>query len=642
MSKKRKKTTLEVSELAELPESADVDQKHELEIERSLSAIYQNKTGRMPDLTKFETQRSPWWLYSLIAAAVIIAALVGAAWAGFSFFKPYRGFSGNGLVIQIEGPERIALGKQTTYFINYQNTTAKPIAAADLRVSFPSDFVVAEAVPRPTGEGPVWRLGAMAAGARGALTVRGTFTGALGTATAIQVVGTYRPASFNSDFEALGTKVLNYTDSVLEGTLTVPIKVLPGDKVSFSFLIENTGETAFDNLLAQITLPEGFQRDPSAGGNLLDGRMARLPLGDLAAGASSTLIVTGTFASGVSGEAHIVAEAGQIAADGGFLPIQRVETSFMVLAGDLALSMFMNGSDKDAVVSYGNLLRFTLNYENTAPEDLKDIKLRLRLEPLATSTSKVPQPLADWSLQNAHASGTRKGDAVSWSRFDLPALARLPSREEGSIELALKALQPNSGTSSLAFRAVFEADVVTVGETKVNRTVRSAPIIVRYLTDAEFGAEARYYSEEGAPLGSGPLPPVAGQSTVYRVRWIVDKRFHELKDLKVSAALPKIAFWPGKTWAGAGEIAYDETARIVTWTLNRLPEGVKETIAEFDVQITPGEADANRFAQILGETRFEVTDANVKQSIARTRPPLTTDLQHDEYAQAKGVVRRAD
>ncbi|MBI4139299.1 hypothetical protein HY479_04100 [Candidatus Uhrbacteria bacterium] len=608
------------------------------EIESGLTAIYRDDGGDVPDLTKLEPVKSRWWLYTILAGMTFVFVLVAAAWAGFSLFKPFRGFTGQGLELQVEGPESVSLGQETTYFINYRNRTSEPIASAELRISFPSDFVVSELDPRPVGEEMTWKLGALPVEGRGTIKIRGVFTGALGTTTALQVVGSYRPASFNSDFEALATKVLQYANSVLNGTLIVPAKVLPGDRVAFSYAIENAGETPFEGLESRITLPEGFQLDATSTNGTIDGRVWRVPLPVLAAGASTTVVVRGSFASGVSGEAHVVAETGRTSSEGAFLPSQRTETSFTVLAGDLSLKLVVNGNDTDQAIAYGSPLRFGISYENTATEDLRDVTLRLRVE--AVSSTPGTAPLVDWATLEDNASGTRKGNVITWGKEQVVALKRLPPREDGFIDVGVTALQRSAGFPSLAFRVTLEAEIGAVGSETVKRVVKSAPITLRYLTDATADVEARYFSEEGAPIGSGPLPPVVGQTTTYRIQWTVSKKFHELKDMKMSASLPKIASWPGATVVDAGEVSYDEQTRTVRWMLNRLPAIVNESTVTFSVAITPTEADANRFAQLLGETRFEATDAETATLFTRTAPALTTDLENDEAAQGKGVVRK--
>ncbi|MBU1908204.1 hypothetical protein KKF59_03725, partial [Patescibacteria group bacterium] len=584
-------------------------------VEDSLSAIYRDESGKMPDLTKLEPTKSRWWLFALITSMVFVAFVLAAVWAGFSYFKPFRGFSGQGLEIMIEGPEKVSLGAETTYFINYKNLTSEPLASADLRVSFPTDFVVTQVEPQIADTALFWRLGAIPVDGRGTITVRGIFTGALGTVTAVQVVGNYRPASFNSDFEALATKVLNYSDSVLEGDLQVPVKILPGDEAAFTYTVQNKGDKALTGLYCRFTLPEGFQLETTSTAFSIDGRNLLTPLPDLAEGASTTVDVKGVFASGISGEVHVIAETGRLGEDGAFLTGQKSETSFTVLAGDLSLKLVVNGKDTDAAIAYGVPLHFGISYENTSSEDLKNVVLHLRFESASGTSSSNNALLVDWQDYVENASGTRKGNEIIWDDDSIAALKRLPPREEAMLDVSLKALPAVSGTDDLAVRAVLEAEIGSVGETKVNRVVKAAPIVLRYLSDADFFSEARFFSEEGVQVGAGPLPPLVGQGTKYRVEWAVKKNFHELKNLKITATLPKIAMWTNNTLVEAGELSYDENTRMVTWTLNKMPEDVDRLLIDFDITITPTEADANRFAKLLGESKFEAADVNANASL---------------------------
>jgi hypothetical protein len=118
------------------------------------------------------------------------------------------------------------------------------------------------------------------------------------------------------------------------------------------------------------------------------------------------------------------------------------------------------------------------------------------------------------------------------------------------------------------------------------------------------------------------------------------KHVDELSNIKINALLPAGVTWTGKTFVDAGEVTYDDSTKIVTWTLNRLPQDVTEEDVSFDLTLTPGLADADRFAKILGETRFEATDVTNNQKVVKTSAALSTDLENDEGARGKGVVRK--
>ena len=109
----------------------------------------------------------------------------------------------------------------------------------------------------------------------------------------------------------------------------------------------------------------------------------------------------------------------------------------------------------------------------------------------------------------------------------------------------------------------------------------------------------------------------------------------------MTATLPKRVAWPNRVNVPAGDFVYDEAARTVTWSLNRVPANVFELTATFDVDCMPSDFDIGRFADLLGETRIDFTDTEMNEFISRTKPALTTDLPHDEGARSKGVVKKS-
>ncbi len=627
------------------PRSKQQEAKRQEQIEASLSAIFRDEAGALPDLTALEPKRHSraFLLFGGLVAGGLL--LIGIAWAGFFIFKPFHGFTGQGLQVSIDGPEQIVLGQEMTYVIQWTNASSDPLASADVRVNFPTDFSVTSLEPAPNSEGLSWRLGTRARGASGEIKIKGLFSGALGTKTALQVVGTYRPASFNSDFEALTSRPLTYVNTVLEGAVTAPTKILPGDRVVVNYSVLNTGSVPMQALEARLSLPAGFVREASSTGTLLDERMLLFPIKDLAPGATTTVSMVGSFASGLAAEVGLHAETGRLGPDGIFKPLQKSDLTVTVLSGDLLLKLVANGSDISRPVSFGETLRFALGYENTALEDIRNVTLRLIFAPLSlttTSTTKKTAPLhlVDWSTLEDTASSTRAGNTLVWDKTSIGVLERLPPRQDGTIELAVPVPAYTADMPARNFQVTAEANFTSLGGSVVNRTVRATPLIFRLRTDADIVAEARYFSDEGAPLGSGPFPPLVGQATTYRVAWTLSKHLHELKQIQITAPLPKRVSWTNKSSATAGEISYDEAARRLVWKLNRMPRDVNEVQVAFDLQLTPADFDAGRFAELLGETRLEMIDVDINEQLVRVRPALTTDLQNDEGAKSKGVVRK--
>ena len=100
------------------------------EIESSLTAIYQDEGGKNSGSYKTGSQEIPLVVVRFVCWNGVRDRPRRRGVGRFFFFKPFRGFTGQGLEIQIEGPEKVSLGQETTYFINYRNRTSEPIASA--------------------------------------------------------------------------------------------------------------------------------------------------------------------------------------------------------------------------------------------------------------------------------------------------------------------------------------------------------------------------------------------------------------------------------------------------------------------------------------------------------------------------------
>lgn len=542
-------------------------EKRDREVEQSLRTIYGSEEG-MPDLTRLEKKKGKRWIYFAVGIPLFIIVLCAAAWAGFLFFNSYKSLAiGQGLVLGIEGPSQISLGEETTYFINYYNPLSEPLASVDMRVNFPSDFVTTSLNPQTTEKAMIWKLGALAADEKGTIIVKGRFIGALGTISAIQAVATYRPASRANGLEAMATKQITYAATVLEGKIEVPEKAIPGDRVAIIYRLTNKGQDPLGKFEARIGLPEGFNLLNATGSqDLLEGHIYKQELPILGANTSTEVKVIGTFALGFGGQAKVTAQAGTLGADNTFLPAQTAEASFPVLAGDLSLKLVVNGSDAmERSVGYGDSLQCAIGYENTANEPLKNVTIRLLLETLDLDNANTPQKyeLVDWGKMQIIASTTRQDQTLVWGPSRMNELKEMPQHGNGSLEINVPLLSQATGTGMIAVRATVFADIEGIGDSKIKRTIQIAPMVFKFKSDATLLAEARYYSEEGAPLGDGPLPPKVGQATRYRIFWTINKQVHALKDIDVSGVLPRNVRFVTLATSTAGEIAYDPNARTV-------------------------------------------------------------------------------
>ena len=642
---------VEEEDLAQAREAAEHEQ-HEKEVEKSLAAIY-SANGRSADLSLLERRRSWHGLYALLAVLTVAAAGYAVVYWAPPWLKPWQRPAKSQLELTIQGPSDVTLGQEELFTVGWSNPGFEPLQQVELHLSFPQEFQLTAVEPASSASGTLrFTLDEVASGQRGTLTVKGIFLGALGSQSAVQALATFQQTSGERG-QAVATQPVAFTQSALYGNLILPPKIMVGDPVALRYLVTNRGTQTLRDLKARLLLPAGFLLTANASssipGTSVSGksvepeREARFDLPELPPGGYATVQLQGSFTAGLSGTNLLRAETGWPGADGQFVVLQRVEAPLPVVAGDLRLQLVVNGSDADQALEAGSPLRWAIGYGNASPETLKNIKLRLSFESSVNGRSAAGTSLLDWKRLDdpqAGVSSTKpRVQTLEYGAAQIPALANLPAGAQDVLEGALPALPSPSGTRDAWIRLTLEGRIEKVGDATVNRVVYTQPLVLRYRSGAALEAEARYFTEEGAPVGSGSLPPVAGKATTYRIFWRVSKKMHALNKVTVTAVLPKGVDWSNNASADQGEISFDETARLVRWSLPALAENLAEAGATFDLKLTPAPLDVGRFAALLGETRLEAHDAALDQALACTQPALSTDLQNDEGAAGKGVVR---
>lgn len=629
-----------------LPKSTVEEELDVESVENRLSSIYRDDQGDLPDFNQFDHRRSFWWLRTTVWVVLIACVVSVCAWIGFMFWRPWRLDGPPAIALTIDAPETISPGKEEEINIHWKNTELHPIREAEIRVFLPTDFVLQRAEPSPTsGSSTLWSLGLLPPTQTGVISLRGIFYGSADRAATIQALATYRPDGLGRERQLAEAARIAYTTSTIDGVLTAPERILPGDPVVLRYQVTNRSDQVLGPLMARFVLPEGFVVSASSSPGLhQEGENLTFPITRLPPGSMTTLQVSGTMLAGHAGDALIAAAVGRSDVRGAFVSLQQSEARSIVLAGDLLLRLIVNGSATDGAVDPATPLRVTLAYENTSGEALKDVALTLSTESFVNGKRQTgTNGLINWAsledIQRSASSTKGQTQTLKLTSAQVPSFSSLPAEAKGSFDWILPIRNAPTGTKEAVIQIAGQARIERVGTSGGAREVRVNSLTLPYKTDADVRVEARYSTEEGAPLGFGPLPPEVGKTTGYRIEWHLTKKVHELGAIVVKAELPAIAVWTKTIQAERGTLAYDEASREVRWTIPVLGLDAVSTSASFDLQVTPERADSGRFAPLVGETTFEALDKQLNTQVFRVKPALTTDLADDVLARGRGVVR---
>lgn len=611
----------------------DDRKKNAEDLGKDLKRIYSDGDGQLPDFTRLDGKPSS-RLRSLVVGALVTGLVMAAAvWAGVFFFSKTSGFTGDNVQLSIESADGLTAGAEADVVIRYKNGEHVPLAQASIELKVPDGFRIVGSEPAAAQDGS-WPIGAIAPGGEGAITLHGDVRRELDAALTFEATLDYKPADFNSDFQKVASHTVVVKDSVLKLNGTGPEQLTPGDDIAFIFDYENVSDKDLEQVRLVADAPDGFifaSAEPAADQDVA----MRWTFDKIPAHGKGTVTVKGTFAATSRGPKSMTARMGFIDGQGAVIAMAQAEAKTEVLKSNLDLSLIVNGSDTPTPASFGDTMFFAIRYENAGDVPLKDVTISAKLP-------SEPDAILDWVAIKDDLQGKRSGTTLTWTKKELPALAILAAGDKGEIDFSIPLVRKplsDSKVTDYVVHAMASALIGKVGTVSGSREVDTAPFDVHLLSDVSFEAMGRYFTEDGTPLGSGPLPPQVQQKTVYRVFWTIRNTLHELTNLSASTVLPQGVKWTGvQRQVDAGTLSFDETGRQATWRLNRMPTSVASIVVSFDVELTPEFEDIGKILDLTGDNRLEAFDKDVGAVILKTAPPIGTDLIGDDTAAGKGVV----
>lgn len=623
--------------LPEKKRSLKVKSKNAKEIEKEVRELYADADGNLPDLTTVSRVKMHRVRNFFIGLGVFLVVGGSAAWAASAFFsaaqKPLAAPE-----ITVDVPSVIKSGDSAVFDIHYAAPAKTGITSLVIDAKFPDTFVAKSTDQSASGTNR-WVFANISAGQEGNIHITGVVQGADTAPQIVQAHVTYVPENFQSPFEIVASNAFSIAGSLVQITSTAPDHVQPGDTVTVNFAYKNSSTENLNDVAFRITPPVGFVVSSSTqtqAGQLL----WKIPV--FVAGSSSTAKVVGSFSSDAKGVSPFLGEFG--AMQGTDFVSQTVSTaSVTVLGGDLVLTTLVNGATSSTPVSFGDTLHMTLVYANRSEASLEDVRLVLSLfDVTGVKGGKFlfdPQSIHS-SVAGVFASSTQ---SVTWTKKQLPGLAKLKPGEEGAVDVTVKLADASATTKSDAAVTVsFQGSIASVNGVAKKRQVQAGSLVFPFISDTKLAAEARYYNTDEIPVGAGPIPPCTGAETLYRAYWTVTNSLHEIQNLEVRATLPKGARYTGKQNASAGVISYDEKTRLVTWTLNKLPTKVPTVNIDFEIGVTPIDTDVGKTLPLLGSTTLNVKDVVANVIMKKTAGALDTTLPNDSLGKGNGVVASGD
>lgn len=594
------------------------------EITETLAAIYKRNDGKNPDMTikKAPGNRGRKILIGLI---IFFGLIFAASWASILLFSRIGTGGSENIFLEVTGSKNATSGEDAEFEITYKNKDESPLASAEIGLYLPKSFVLSETVP-VLDEKNRLKLGSLEPGKGDTIKIKGKFFATEGEKLIIQAILTYKPSNFNANFQKAATLEVEINGSVFDGSLDGPDRLSAGDKAVFTLNYKNKGKETLENVAIDIIVPQLFTIATSTPAI---GRNNRWEIGKLAPKDDGEIKITGFFGGDAKGGQDIILKLGVVDKDGALLTLIEKKIICDVIGGDLAAVLMVNGTTNFTTARWNSALVYSITFKNEGKETLYDVKFKTNVAGLPREKG---ESVVAWGTLSDPAGGTRSGEDIIWTKREIPALAAVKPGEGGTIDFSVNLIKKPASPSYRDYKVetTLEAEIGRIGNVASARKIIGGKVTVFVDSDADFKSQARYYDDSNAPVGSGPIPPKAGEKTAYRIYWSVSNSMHELENIVISGGLPDGVVF-GNAKSDAGEIVLDSSLKKVQWTLNRMPLSVSSLAGQFDLTITPSAKDVGNVMNLLNAVTFTARDKSTGGTITILAGDETTALSDDPF-----------
>jgi len=620
-----------------------MEEKRETEIEDSLSEIYRDDKGQKIDVNRMKIRRKQgivFWFFNILIFVFIVLVL-GAGAYYYIFYN--KGTDSTAVDMQIAAPATVTAGQDMTYTVTYNNQEYVGLKNVNIKLNYPSNFIFTSADPAPSVNSDTWNIDLIGQRSSGKIIVKGKIIDKVGASSIILAQMLYTPENFSSQFTKQDSATVIVKDLGFEPAFDFSNTVLVGQEQQINIDLKPTATDYLpqfvmhmqkdDNIILDDTIVDNGAKGAENGNSLVvqkikDAQNNIWQVSGLAQ-KEENFTVKYHVKNKTSDNQQIVLTFTANAGNKDYTFLEQ-DIPIQVMKSDLNLSLIMNSSNTDQAVNFGQTLNYTIDYANKGEGAMQDVAIMAVLN----------SDFVDWTTLNDANKGREMGNTITWTKDQIPALAKVDVGEKGEIDFSVNVLPFKESDLGKNFAIKSYAQYALGGLNSVGSSTtassgidnQSNTINSSINSDLGFKEQVRYFDENNMPVGDGPLPPTVGQTTTFKVYWNLTNNLHDLNDAVVQTVLPDGVQWSANNRTSVGTISYDGSTKTVTWQIGRLPITVFQANAEFNIGLTPTELQRNKIVVLVSGSKVTATDTNTGASLEKDSVPKTTKLEDDSIA----------
>ncbi len=515
-------------------------------------------------------------------------------------------YSEEQILLTVNGPRQVASAESSEFTVIYSNKNWSALENVSLVVSYPDGFQPDEdSKIKISGSQLEIPLGKVNARTDGKATFSGKFYGSKGENLFLKMRLRYSPASLSSQFEKEEQFGVSIASSVLALNMIAPQQSSSDSIVEYAIDYISQSDKGLPNIRVKVEYPEQFtflsaEPAPSEGNSVWY-------IGTLNPNQTGKILVKGKLAGARDEVKKARASIGYMGG-GKFVAYGVSEQLTRIIIPPLSIVQTINGK-RDLSVNAGDVLNFDISYRNDSNIGLRDAIITLNLN------SGV---LDYWQLKQDKGSFDSANQTLVWKASDIPGLARLNPGEGGTVSFTIPVLNPIPGSvmgknfSIQTTAKIDSPDIPTpIGSNKI---IASNTLMTRVNSSVDIGV---YLAQDDSILvGSGPIPPVTGQETLYTLKIRLNNEYNDITGAKLVVTLPSSSRYQQKFAPDTEAVEWNDRTNTLVWDLAtyRAARGEKREL-RFQVSATPDVSLINNNFSLINGMVFTGKDQFTKQDI---------------------------
>jgi len=531
-------------------------------------------------------------------------------------------------VLRIDADENIISGEEVVYKIFYQNIDETDLTKLSLSLTYPKGFTYESSSIEPLNEGQnYWEMSSLQPGFASNIEVRGRIIGDIGDQKTVKAVLAYEPANFSSTFTQEEYFTQEISDLRVDMWVDYPTEAIPAQQVQFRVHILNKQTTGWQPLILSFNSPDQFSvlaTDPEP--NISS---SQWEIKDLEPEEENIIIIMGELSPGIDVDKLSFSTELFEEVDGNKRLLDTNDLPINIINPNLSVSLAFADAES-TTVDWGEIVNYELVVKNEGeyvPDNLELV--------LIFNTNFI-----NWQAWQDTAGLIRDGNKIIWTK-DHPKigskLADLKQGEEIRLKVGARLQAEPIDATTLTDDQLLISSVAKVITNIGNEDYVATSDILRTRIGQSFGftAQARYYDNDGDSVGSGPLPPAVGKTTIYSINWSLTAGLDNYTDISLKTTLPPYAGWVNRqTGYSASFNSSKKELSIDSTSLN----AEEELSGSFEISVIPDKSQIGQTLMLLNPMILTATNRQTGEKITKQIDMIDTNLIYDALAKDKSRV----